>query len=209
MIYDVALRAELSTVYPESYSPEALWRIGRQVEALLSQHSSLEMYRRSIEWQLGLIAAQIHAEEDVLLTPHSVFLLLELRGSGGVSAQLEQIARTLREVGYWKPPAHVQDYHRQDVYRLGKSAQQLFDDYAKVDLRVRQLNALIARIKEQRRMNPRTTPQEVFEELAADPDCAQLRGEIDAVVELLGHTQYGVRLGWPLVRCGTRSIQLA
>ena len=205
MYYDVALRVEPSTVYAESYSPEALRRIGRQAEALLSQHSSLEMYRRSIEWQLGLIAAQIHAEEDVLLTPHSVFLLLEMRGSGGVSAQLEQIARILREVGYWKPPAHVQDYHRQDVYHLGESAQQLFDDYAQLDRQVRQLNALVARIKEQRRMRTWTTPQEVFEGLAADADCAQLQGKIDAVAELLGRPQHG----WPLVRCGSRSIRLA
>src|SRR5713226_1220264 len=101
MSYRTALRPGPSSAWPEKYSPEALRQIGRQAGALLSQHGSLEMYRRSIERQLSLIADQIH-EEDVLLVPRSVFLLLELRGCGGVSAHLEQIARILREVGYWK-----------------------------------------------------------------------------------------------------------
>ena len=111
-----------------------------RVESLLSQHSRLEMYRRSLEWQLGLIAEQLH-EDDVLLVPCSVFPLLELRGSVDVNAHLEQIARILREAGYWKPAAHAQDDAHQDVYQLGKSAQKLFDDCAALDRRVRQLQA--------------------------------------------------------------------
>ena len=58
MSYDVVLQPRPLATRQEKYSPHALRQIGREVEALLSQHNSLEMYRRSIEWQLGLIAAQ-------------------------------------------------------------------------------------------------------------------------------------------------------
>jgi hypothetical protein len=142
----VTLQPNPSSTRLERYTPETLRHIGIQVEALLSRHSSLEMYRRSIEWQLALMAAQIH-EDDVLLLPRSVFLLVEMRGSGGVSAQLEQIARILGEVGYWKPPVHVQNYRRQDVYHLGESAQRLFDDYTVLDERVKQLHAQLGHLK--------------------------------------------------------------
>src|SRR6516164_933393 len=122
------------------YSPEMLQHIGRQVEALMSQHSSLRIYKRAIERQLAAIAARISDHDGVLL-PRSVFLLLELRGSGGVSAQLEQIARIVDEQGYWKPPGHVPSYHRQDVYHLGKSAQRLFDDSSALERRIEQVQA--------------------------------------------------------------------
>ncbi|HEY6541597.1 MAG TPA: hypothetical protein VIZ18_11690 [Ktedonobacteraceae bacterium] len=147
MSFRIKARPDPPSTRPEYHPPENLQHIESQVEALLSQHSNLELYRRSIERQLGLIAAQIH-EENVPLIPCRVFLLLELRGSGGVGAHLEQIARILREVGYWKPPARVQNYHRQDVYSLGRSTQKLFDDYAALDRRVKQLQAPLERRKE-------------------------------------------------------------
>ncbi len=187
MSFHIKVRPEPSSAWPEFYPPETLRHIGRQVEALLSRHSNLELYRGSIERQLGLIAAHIH-EENVLLIPCRVFLLLELRGSGGVSAHLAQIARILREVGYWKPAARVQEYHRQDVYHLGRSAQQLFDDYAALDRRVQQLQALLGHIKEYRRMAPETGPQAVFEDLAMTSDGANVLEKADAVVELLAQT---------------------
>ena len=174
--------------YPSStrsgvYTPETLRQIGSQVEAIASRHSSLESHKRAIERQLALIAAQIH-EQDVVLIPRTVLLLLEMRGSGGVSAQLEQIARILHEEGYWKPRAHVQNYHRQDVYHLGKSAQRLFDDYVALDQPVEQLYARLGHIKECRQMQSETTLQGVFECLASASDVA-LKGEVDAIVELL------------------------
>lgn len=138
MSYYVVLHPGSLAVRSEKYSSETLRRIGRQVEALLSQHSSLEIYRRSVQWQLGLIAEQMQ-EDDVLLVPCRVFHLLETRGDTEVSAHLEQIARILREAGYWQREAREQDYHRLDVYQLGKSAQKLFDDCAALDRQVRQL----------------------------------------------------------------------
>src|SRR5438874_1578163 len=98
----VALRQNSATALPNKYASETLRQIGTQVEALMSRHSSLETYRRSIERQLSSIGAQIH-EQDIVLNPRTVFLLLEMRGSGGVSNQLEHIARILHEQGYWKP----------------------------------------------------------------------------------------------------------
>lgn len=187
MSFRIKERADPSYALQEYYSPENLRHIGRQVEALLSQHSNLELYRRSIERQLGLITAQIR-EENVLLTPCKVFLLLELRGSGGVSVHLEQIAHILREVGYWKLRVRVQDYHRQDVYHLGRSAQKLFDDYAALDRRVKQLQILLGHIKEYRCMEPETSPQAVFEGLLMASEGAIALGKVDAVVELLGQT---------------------
>ena len=64
----------------------------------MSQHSSLWVHKRAIERQLAAIAARISDHDGVLL-PRSVFLLLELRGSGGVSAQLEQVASIVYEQG--------------------------------------------------------------------------------------------------------------
>lgn len=78
----------------------------------MSQQSSLKMHKQAIERQLATIAARIGEHEAVLL-PRSVFLLVEMRGSGGVSAQLEQIARIVHEQGYWKPHAHVSNYQEQ------------------------------------------------------------------------------------------------
>ena len=157
MFHRTTLQPGSSSAPQHMYTPEALRHIGTQIEALVSQHSSLEMYRRSIERQLFSIAAQIQ-EQDVALIPRTVFLLLEMRGSGGVSNQLEQIARILHEVGYWKPRVRVQNYHRQDVYQLGKSAQKLFDDYTKLDRRIRELHARLGNIKQCRQLQPETTP---------------------------------------------------
>lgn len=192
MFHRTTLQPGSSSAPQHMYTPEALRHIGTQIEALVSQHSSLEMYRRSIERQLFSIAAQIQ-EQDVALIPRTVFLLLEMRGSGGVSNQLEQIARILHEVGYWKPRVRVQNYYRQDVYQLGKSAQKLFDDYTKLDRRVRQLNARLGNIKQCRQLQSQTTPQAIFEALAAIPDGARIKGEVDAIINLL---EKGKRRGW-------------
>ena len=52
-------------------------------------------------YRIALQAEQVH-EQDMALIPGGVFLLVEIGGSGGVSDQLEQIARILHEQGYWK-----------------------------------------------------------------------------------------------------------
>ena len=80
-------------------SSETLRRIERQIEALVSQERSLLTHKRAIERQLASIAAHIH-EPDMMLIPRTVFLLLEMRGNGGVSGQLEYIARIVHEQGY-------------------------------------------------------------------------------------------------------------
>jgi hypothetical protein len=67
---------------------------------------------------------------------------------GGVCDQLEQIARIVHEQGYWQPHERVQNYQRQDVYHLGKSAQSLFDDCAVLDRRVEQLHTRLGDIVE-------------------------------------------------------------
>lgn len=188
----VALQPGPTSTWLEKYTPEALQHMGGQVDALLSRHSGLGMYKRAIERQLAAMAVQIH-EDDVLLVPRSVFMLLEIRGSGGVSAPLEQIARTLSEVGYWKPSVHVQHYHRQDVYHLGKSAQRLFDDYTTLDKRVERLHAQLEHLKEQLHMGPETPPQEVCAGLAMAVDGAQAQAEVDAVVDLLEQASH---TGW-------------
>ena len=192
MAHRVAWQPSPLSTWAERYTPEVLRCIGVRVEALLSRHSSLQIYKRSIERQLALMAAQIRAE-DVSLLPRSVFLLIEMRGSGGLSAPLEQIARILGEVGYWKPPAHVHGYRGPDVYHLGQSAQRLFDDYATLDRRVKQLHAQLEFIREQRYMQPETTPQELFAGLATVADTAQIQVGVDAVVGLL---EQATRPGW-------------
>jgi hypothetical protein len=206
MAHRVAWQPNPSSSWEQRYTPETLRRIGAQVETLLSRHSNLQLYRRSIKRQLALIAAQIRAE-DVLLLPRSVFLLLEMRGSGGVSAPLEQVARILGEAGYWKPPAHVQDYHRQDVYSLGQGAQRLFDEYAALDRRVKQLHAQLGCIKEHRHMKAETTPQEVFAGLAMAADGAEIQASVDVVVELLEQPYEHGWFGWPFVHRIGKKIQ--
>jgi hypothetical protein len=52
MFHRAAMLPNSSSDWPESYTPETLRHIGLQVEDLLSRHSSLHVYRRSIEWQL-------------------------------------------------------------------------------------------------------------------------------------------------------------
>ncbi len=181
----VIVQPDPSSTQPPSYSPEMLRHIGTQVEALMSQHSSLKMHVRAIERQLAVIAARI-AALDAGLLPRSVFLLLEIRGSGGVSDQLEQIARIVSEQGYWKPRAQVPNYQRQDVYHLGQSAQRLFDNYAALERRIEQVQAQLRHIKQCRQMGAETTPQAVFEALATAPDLASVQSGIDAIVQLLG-----------------------
>jgi len=179
--------------------------VGTQVEALMSQHSSLQLHKRAIERQLTLIAAHIN-EYDVVLNPRSVFLLLELRGSGGVSEQLEQIAHILHEEGYWKPRGRVQNYDRQDVYHLGKSTQRLFDDYALLDQRVEQLNAGLEAIKERQQLTSEMTPHEVFERLATTRDVAQVQSEVDALVELLDPAPRPGWFSWLLGQRGRKKV---
>ena len=182
----VAMQTKASSNNLERYTSQAIRQIGARVEALLSWHSSLEMYRRSIERQLALLAACMHTE-DVSLLPSSVFLLVEMRGSGGLSVPLEQIALVLSEVGYWKSSRYAQTYHPRDVYSLGRSAQRLFDDYAALDGRVRQLHAHLSSIREYWHMKPEATPQEVFEGVAmvATEDRAEIQAGVDAIVDLL------------------------
>jgi hypothetical protein len=150
----------------------------------MSQQSSLKMHKQAIERQLAAIAAHI-SEHDAVLLPRSVFLLLELRGSGGVRAQLEQIARVVHEQGYWKPHGLVPNYHRQDVYRLGKSAQRLFDDYAAFNRRVEHVQARLGDIKQRRQLTAETTPQSVFDALASGADLLSVQREVDMIVDLL------------------------
>ena len=196
------------------YCPERLRNIGMQVESLMSRHSSLKMHKRAIERQLAAIAARI-AEQDAVLLPRSVFLLLELRGSGGVSAQLEQIARIVEEQGYWKPQEHVPNYHRQDVSHLGQSAQRLFDDATALERRIEHVQAHLRHIKQGRQMASDTAPQEVFEELAASPDPVSVQSEVNAVVHLLGKAQQSRRsrwffvLRWFFVHRGKKKIRRA
>ena len=180
----VISQSDPSSTQSTRYSPEMLQHIGRQVEALMSQHSNLKTHKRAIERQLAAIAARI-GEHDAVLLPRSVFPLLEVRGSGGVSAQLEQIARIVHEQGYWKPQGRVRNYQRQDVYRLGKSTQRLFDDCAKLDQRVEHVQARLADIKQRWQLTAETTPQRVFDALATVADMISIQGEVDTIVDLL------------------------
>jgi hypothetical protein len=173
----------------------------------MSRHNSLKMHKRAIERQLAAITVRI-AEHDAVLLPRSVFLLLELRGSGGVSAQLEQIARIVEEQGYWKPQGHVPNYHRQDVSRLGQSAQRLFDDATALDRRIEHVQAQLRHIKRCRQMASDTTPQELFEDLAASPDLVSVRNSVDAIVQLLGKAQQFRWFRWlVLVHRGRNKIR--
>jgi len=183
-----------------------LRHIGMQVENLMSQYSSLKIYKRAIERQLAAIATRI-SEHDGVLLPRSVFLLLEMRGSGGVSAQLEQIASIVDEQGYWKPQGHVPNYQRQDVYHLGQSAQRLFDDYTVLDRRIEHVQAHLRHIKQCRQMGSDTTPLEVFEELAATPDLVSVQNRVDAIVQLLGPTKQSRWFRWLLQHRGRNKIR--
>lgn len=192
MAHPLAAQPNPSAIWAEQYTPEVLRSIGSQVEALLSQHSSLEIYKRSIERQLALIAAHLHLE-DAQLLPRSMFLQVEIRGSGGCHAPLEQIARILGEVGYWKPPMPVQNYRGPEVYHLGQSTQRLFDDCAAWDRRVQQLHAQLGCLREQQHMQPETTPQEIFTGLANAVDTAKVQAGVAAIAGLLKQTN---RPGW-------------
>ena len=125
MYYPITLRSGKSgrsstrSAKSEQYSPELMQRIGAGVETLVSRHNSLGIHKRAIERQLASIAAQIR-EQDGVLTPRDVFLLVEMRGWGGLSKQLEQIAHILREEGYWKPRERVQNYDTQSCGNHGR-----------------------------------------------------------------------------------------
>jgi hypothetical protein len=183
-----------------------LRHIGMQVETLMSQYCSLKLHKRAIERQLAAIAARI-SEHDGVLLPRSVFLLLEMRGSGGVRAQLEQIARIVEEQGYWKPQGHVPNYHRQDVYHLGRSAQRLFDDATALERRIEQVQAQLRHIKQCRQMGSDTTPQELFEELAVTPDLVSVQNGVDAIVQLLGPAKQSRWFRWFFVHRGRKKIR--
>jgi hypothetical protein len=182
------------------YNPETLRQIGTQLETLTSQHSSLLIHKRAIERKLSSIAAYIK-EQDLVLIPRNVFLLLEIRGSGGVNDQLEQIIHIVYEEDYWIPRVRVQNYGRQDVYQLGKSVQRLFDDFAVLHHRVEQFNARLWHIKKCQQMEPEMTPQGVFECLAASTDISSVQYEVDAIVELLEQANRCSWFWWFQVSC--------
>jgi hypothetical protein len=201
----VVLQPTSSAPGPEKYTPETLKQIGRQVEAQTSRHSSLKLHKRAIEQQLTSIAAQIHEPVGVLI-PRNIFLLLEMRGSGGVSDHLEQIARILQEQGYWKPQGRVCNYHRQDVYELGKSTQRLFDDFAQLDQRVEQVHARLADIKQRRQLAAETTPQGVFDALATVADRISVQCEVDMIVDLLQTAHQPTWFRWLFVHRSRKKI---
>ena len=94
------MSSPLNPAAPSEGAPsERLRHIGTEIETLMSQLSGLQGHKRAIERQLASIADQIHAHNEAL-TPGNIFLLLEIRGSAGVSQQLEQIAHILHEDGY-------------------------------------------------------------------------------------------------------------
>ena len=177
---------------PNKAPSGTLHRIERQVEALVSQQSSLQVHKRAIEKQLASIADQIHVP-DVVLTPHTVFLLLEIRGSGGVSEQLEQIARIVHEEGYWKPYGHVRNYRRRDVYLLGRSAQRLFDTFSVIDCCVQQIYAHLWYIKQRWRMETEAPLQTVFTYLEETTGADEVQEEINSIVKLIDQA---IHPGW-------------
>ncbi len=129
-----------------------------------------------------------------------------MRGSGGVSAQLEQIARIVDEQGYWKPRGHVPNYYRQDVYHLGQSAQRLFDEYTVLDRRIEQLQAHLSHIKQCKQIVSDTTPQEMFEDLAVSSNLVSVQNEVDAIVQLLGPIKQPRWFQWFFVQRGRNKI---
>ncbi len=177
---------------PNRTPSEALHHIERQVEALISQQSSLQIHKRAIEKQLASIADQIHMPEAVL-TPHTVFLLLEIRGSGRVSEQLEQIARIVHEEGYWKPGGRVQNYRLRDVYLLGRSAQKLFDTFAVIDRCLQQVHAHLWYIKQRWQMGTEASLHAVFASLESTIETTEVQSEINALVKLIDQA---VHPGW-------------
>lgn len=178
--------------WPNRSPSETLHHVERQVEALISQQSSLQIHKRAIEKQLASIADQIH-EPDVMLTPQTVFLLLEIRGSGGVIDQLEQIAHIVDEEGYWKPGGSVQNYRLRDVYLLGRSAQRLFDTFAVIDRCVQQVYAHLWYIKQRWQMETEASVHAIFTYLAATIESAEVQEEINSLVRLIDQA---FRPGW-------------
>jgi hypothetical protein len=184
MAYRVSWGHGPSSTQSERHHPEALQCLGSRIEALLSRNSSLQNYRHSLERQLAVLVARLGTQR-VELVPRSVFLLLELRGSGGMSMPLEQIARILEELGYWQPGRPIRAYLRPDVYHLGLSAQQLFDDATALERRVRQIQAEVEWLREQKHLPPETTTHEVFADLEMTMDAAPVRAALDQIASLL------------------------
>lgn len=178
--------------WPKRSPSKTLQDVERQFEALISQQSSLALHKRAIEKQLASIANQIH-EPDVILTPHTVFLLLEIRGSGGVSEQLEQIAHIVGEEGYWKPGGSVQNYRLRDIYLLGRSAQRLFDTFAIIDRYVKQVYAILRYIKQHWQMGAEASLHTVFASLESTIETAEVQEEIISLVKLIDEA---LRPGW-------------
>ncbi len=178
--------------WPNRSPSETLHHIERQVEALISQQNSLEIHKRAIEKQLASIADQIH-EPDVMLTPDTVFLLLEIRGSGGVGVQLEQIAHIVHEEGYWKPGGPVQNYRLRDVYLLGRSAQRLFDAFVAIDHCVQQVYANLWYIKQRWQLEAEASLHAVFTSLESSIETAEVQDEINSLVKLIDQV---IRPGW-------------
>ncbi|GAC1464513.1 MAG: hypothetical protein PVS3B3_27760 [Ktedonobacteraceae bacterium] len=192
MYYRIVERSKLSARWPASSPTETPQHIETQVEVLISLHSSLMIHKRAIERQLASIASEIH-EPDVELTPHTIFLLLEIRGSGGVGEQLEQIAHIVHEQGYWKPNGYVQNYRLQDIYYLGKSVQRLFDDYTVVDRRIEELHSWLGHMQQCRQIGTETIPQYLYECLAVAMDTSEVYEEVNTIVNRLGQP---TRPGW-------------
>ena len=177
---------------PNRTPSETLHRVERQVETLICQQSSLQIHKRAIEKQLASIADQIHIP-DVALTPQRIFLLLEIRGSGGVSEQLEQIARIVHEEGYWKPGGRIQNYRLRDVYLLGRSAQRLFDSFAVIDRCVKQIYAHLWYIKQRWQIGAEASFHAVFASLETTIETAEVQAEINSLVKLVDQA---LRPGW-------------
>jgi TRAP-type mannitol/chloroaromatic compound transport system substrate-binding protein len=117
-----------------------------------------------------------------------------------VSNSLEHIAHIVHEQGYWRPKERVQNYHRQDVYQLGKSAQRLFDDSQVLARRVALLQARLRNLKQYRYLSFETTPQQVFDALAADADLASVLYEVEAIVDLLERDGHPGWFRWLLLQ---------
>ena len=133
----------------------------------------------------------------------------QLRADGERHARLvKEIARRVnRRAWFSRFSGSFFNYHRQDVYHLGQSAQRLFDDSAALDQRIEQVQAQLGHIKQCRQMGSDTTPQEVFGELASTPDLVSVQNGVDAIVQLLGPTKPSGWFRWLLVLRGRKKIR--
>jgi hypothetical protein len=118
---------------------------------------------------------------------------LEIRGSGGVSEQLEQIAHIVDEEGYWKPGGSVHNYRLRDIYLLGRSAQRLFDSFAIIDRCVQQVYAHLWYIKQCCQMATEASLHAVFASLESTTEKEEVQSEINSLVRLIDDV---TRPGW-------------